>query len=940
MTAGGVNIGIGTGFVNSTQLQTTFGSAMTNMSFTVAGDFEINSNVTFNTCQFTANSGKRILVSPGATLNANTCIFGTCGNFMWKGIEVNPWAAGSGAIATIRLQGCTISNALYGVNYLGGANNPNDIFINNSFNANFIGIYVAVGAEFWVNSFYGNSFNGAALKPAYSGMSVNFSSNLLPPNSSYFAWSWAGILYINNFGGGNSYIGSSTTAMPKNTFQNMYNGILVNGGNYTIRNSEFLNMIFDPSINSGSFLARPTGNGIYAYNPYYWEMGSSTIYEISGFGKNGNVNFNNCRVGANLNGYSLLKMQNNRMTNVAQGLRYISGTSRARNEMNVWDNNITASQYGVYAVNSAREFSNGQILRNDILLNGSNYAHAGISWEHTVNGTNTKLLQNNNVTLNAGTAGFAIDINGINQLQSSGNVIQVNNPTTKLGGIRYSICNMINENLNKVTGTNAATQNSSNSFFPVGIQYNNSNGNFNCNELRTIYTGTRFTANCLNSSIAKNKWFNHNVGLRLDASASLTPQTRKGNSFNGTASSKQTLSSQSSPTIFEVGWSSTPLTKYCPTTSNQSTPAPFKAIVSGTDNDACSSSSGGGGGSGSGSSVSLVTLSGLAGAILNNTLSFSEYSPELVWQQTIELYAMLKPIQATLDSPSNELSFIKKYDTTEIAYFYELENQGNEVPELPPSQEQQILNWYQSLDSHYIYMNDLGILLNETPMDSIDDRDSITNLINITMESINDLNNSINGIYIAQISNDTANYDSLLILNNGLTVSENSEILLQQYNSVFLDKIAQGNLDLSPSQVSTIYSVANHCPLINFEAVYKSRAIVRLFNDSIWWNDEDLCDTAGMAYKVAGSPIENKMICTLYPNPTKDKTTIHFSKIPASDIEILISDINGKVYLRDRLVLNSSILPINTAHYPSGIFMIKLWHEGKELHQIKLEIQK
>ena len=179
-----------------------------------------------------------------------------------------------------------------------------------------------------------------------------------------------------------------------------------------------------------------------------------------------------------------------------------------------------------------------------------------------------------------------------------------------------------------------------------------------------------------------------------------------------------------------------------------------------------------------------------------------------------------------------------------------------------------------------------------------------------------------------------------LILNNGLTVSENSEILLQQYNSVFLDKIAQGNLDLSPSQVSTIYSVANHCPLINFEAVYKSRAIVRLFNDSIWWNDEDLCDTAGMAYKVAGSPIENKMICTLYPNPTKDKTTIHFSKIPASDIEILISDINGKVYLRDRLVLNSSILPINTAHYPSGIFMIKLWHEGKELHQIKLEIQK
>ena len=95
-----------------------------------------------------------------------------------------------------------------------------------------------------------------------------------------------------------------------------------------------------------------------------------------------------------------------------------------------------------------------------------------------------------------------------------------------------------------------------------------------------------------------------------------------------------------------------------------------------------------------------------------------------------------------------------------------------------------------------------------------------------------------------------------------------------------------------------------------------------------------------MAYKVAGSPIENKMICTLYPNPTKDKTTIHFSKIPASDIEILISDINGKVYLRDRLVLNSSILPINTAHYPSGIFMIKLWHEGKELHQIKLEIQK
>ena len=177
-----------------------------------------------------------------------------------------------------------------------------------------------------------------------------------------------------------------------------------------------------------------------------------------------------------------------------------------------------------------------------------------------------------------------------------------------------------------------------------------------------------------------------------------------------------------------------------------------------------------------------------------------------------------------------------------------------------------------------------------------------------------------------------------LILNNGLTVSENSEILLQQYNSVFLDKIAQGNLDLSPSQVSTIYSVANHCPLINFEAVYKSRAIVRLFNDSIWWNDEDLCDTAGMAYKVAQAPIENQIICTLYPNPTKEKTTIHFSRIPASQVEILISDINGKVYFREKQLMNSNVFPVNTSHYPSGIFLLKIWHEGEELFNTRIQV--
>jgi hypothetical protein len=69
---------------------------------------------------------------------------------------------------------------------------------------------------------------------------------------------------------------------------------------------------------------------------------------------------------------------------------------------------------------------------------------------------------------------------------------------------------------------------------------------------------------------------------------------------------------------------------------------------------------------------------------------------------------------------------------------------------------------------------------------------------------------------------------------------------------------------------------------------------------------------------------ENKEI-NLYPNPVKDKLTINLGENPEENFTIGIYDIMGrKVYMEEKMEINSSSIEINLSALPSGYYILQL----------------
>jgi len=74
----------------------------------------------------------------------------------------------------------------------------------------------------------------------------------------------------------------------------------------------------------------------------------------------------------------------------------------------------------------------------------------------------------------------------------------------------------------------------------------------------------------------------------------------------------------------------------------------------------------------------------------------------------------------------------------------------------------------------------------------------------------------------------------------------------------------------------------------------------------------------------------------VYPNPTNNKLFVHINKNAEEKTQLIISDLSGKTYINEQLVVSENF-EIDVSHLNSGIYFITL--KGKEIYRTKFIIQ-
>jgi hypothetical protein len=132
--------------------------------------------------------------------------------------------------------------------------------------------------------------------------------------------------------------------------------------------------------------------------------------------------------------------------------------------------------------------------------------------------------------------------------------------------------------------------------------------------------------------------------------------------------------------------------------------------------------------------------------------------------------------------------------------------------------------------------------------------------------------------------------------------------------------------------LTNLFSIANQCPLSGGEAVFKARAMVRLANDSLDWDDDQLCTQPELRKESEQLQAFGGEHALLFPNPTKGRLVVKFSKALTADMQISIRNIHGQRMANYTLLKGIDTFEMDVSSFSDGVYFVHLLGFG--LNQI------
>ncbi|MBS1764496.1 MAG: T9SS type A sorting domain-containing protein [Bacteroidetes bacterium] len=269
-------------------------------------------------------------------------------------------------------------------------------------------------------------------------------------------------------------------------------------------------------------------------------------------------------------------------------------------------------------------------------------------------------------------------------------------------------------------------------------------------------------------------------------------------------------------------------------------------------------------------------------------------------------------------------------DSTYIQFM--LENQGEPVAYL--------YNADEYLKAAYMYDSTLMALIDSCNLqirlftDSVTMYSSGTGVGTIEADSLKTawlykigfLNQTINNLNITRGAIIKDDLDNAKLENDYVINGEQPETNSKLMNEIEINYIERGNdIHYLIDNFSGIFAIANQCPYVGGAAVERARTFIALINDSIFYDDANICLQSGI-YRFAKDSIknveQNKII--IQPNPANDKVEIFLSGNLEGVCYIELKNVMGEIVLMDEMNCKDKHKIIDLGKFSQGVYSVKV----------------
>ena len=161
---------------------------------------------------------------------------------------------------------------------------------------------------------------------------------------------------------------------------------------------------------------------------------------------------------------------------------------------------------------------------------------------------------------------------------------------------------------------------------------------------------------------------------------------------------------------------------------------------------------------------------------------------------------------------------------------------------------------------------------------------------------------------------------SLLQLNAAVSTSLTPAANHKTVNTITLNWLATD--ELSSTDLATLVSIAEQCPLEGGDAVYEARSVVSHF-EGTEYDDRDLCGTQNRQSRGEKYPINNQII--VFPNPASGQ--INWIDTSGKVESVRVLNALGQLSVE----ITNAKPPIGVANLPQGFYVVQLFSTDNTL---------
>ena len=178
--------------------------------------------------------------------------------------------------------------------------------------------------------------------------------------------------------------------------------------------------------------------------------------------------------------------------------------------------------------------------------------------------------------------------------------------------------------------------------------------------------------------------------------------------------------------------------------------------------------------------------------------------------------------------------------------------------------------------------------------------------------------------------------DGIKAANTNVGTTKLIETNEKQVNEIYLSTVGKDVDTFTVDQTNTLFYIANQCPMVGGNSVYRARSLYRLIDDEQQFDDPMLCLQHGIIVK---SLVAREMnIIGVVPNPTRDQAALVLEKPLDAPAVFIIFNAIGVEVIRHSIPMDMVRFEFSTTSLAAGLYHYQVRGPSGNMGEGKLSI--